>query len=314
MSPNFWGVTMGRDRNRKGHDTSRDSGQFVAMPCVVLDSAAYLNLSHPAKALLMEIARQCNFDNNGRLLASRAYLSKRGWKSADTITRALRELIEAKLIHQTVQGHRPNKASWYAVTWRTLDRLPGYDAGAAACFERGAYAKQGIVKNAKLRPSAGTETPKIGPPDGPERVPPRPPDGPIKAILSTSPSPPDGHHLDKPSVDTGLRVFTEPGNYKRLSQPNDGRGWLPAGLFEREAVPASLTRKATKQLGKVVRGVNDVHAIQAGRAAGLTLEQLTGWAEPEKVAQALAAGSRPWLDLWTLPTTPQRQQLDKARI
>jgi hypothetical protein len=304
---------MGRDRKRKGHDTSRDSGPFVAMPCVVLDSAAYLNLSHPAKALLMEIARQCNSDNNGRLLASRAYLSKRGWNSADTITRALKELIAAKLVHQTVQGHRPNKASWYALTWRTLDRLPGYDAGAAECFDRGSYAKRPL-KNASLKPPDGLERSKIGPPDGPERVLPSPPDGPIKAILSTSPSPPDGHHLDKPSPGTGLRVFTEPGNYKRLSQPNDGRGWLPAGLFEREAAPASLTRKATKQLGKVARGVNDVHAIQAGRAAGLTLEQLTGWAEPEKVAQALAAGRRPWLDLWTLPTTPQRQQLDKARI
>jgi hypothetical protein len=262
---------MGRDRNRKGHDTSRDSGQFVAMPYVVLDSAAYLNLSHPAKALLMEIARQCNRDNNGRLLASRAYLAKRGWKSADTITRAVRELMDAKLIHQTVQGHRPNKASWYAVTWRILDRIPGYDAGAAACFERGSYAKHTLIKNAKLRPLAGPETPKTGPPDGPEGLSPSPPDGPIKAFLSTSPSPPDGHHLDKPSIDTGFRVFAELGNYKRLTCPNDGRGWLPAGLIERETVPASLTRKATNQLNKMARAVSDVHAIQARRAAGLTL-------------------------------------------
>jgi hypothetical protein len=76
---------MGRDRNRKGHDTSRDSGPFVALPFVVLDSRAYLSLSHPAKALLLEIARQYVRDNNGRLLASRVFLAKRGWKSADTI-------------------------------------------------------------------------------------------------------------------------------------------------------------------------------------------------------------------------------------
>ncbi len=219
----------------------------------------------------MEIARQCKLDNNGRLLASRAYLAKRGWKSADTITRAVRELIDANLIHQTVQGHRPNKASWFALTWRTLDRLPGYDAGAAECFQRGSYAKQAPFKNTKLRPPAGQETPKTRPPAGPERVPPRPPNGPIKAIVTTSPSPPDGHHLDKPSVDDGFRVFAELGNYKRLTCPNDGRGWLPAGLIEREAVPASLTRKATNQLDTMARAVSDVHAIQARRAAGLTL-------------------------------------------
>jgi hypothetical protein len=192
---------MGRDYSKKRIDTSRDSGGFVAMPWTVLDSPAYLGLSHPAKALMWEIARQYVRDNNGRLLASRAYLKKRGWNSADTIARALKELIAAKLVHQTVQGHRPNKASWYAVTWRTLDRMPGYDAGAANTFERGAYAKRPL-KNASLKPPDGLERSKIGPPDGLDGVSPRPPDGPIKPLLSKPPRPPDGHHLDKPSAAT----------------------------------------------------------------------------------------------------------------
>jgi len=184
---------------QKRIDTSRDSGGFVAMPWVVLDSPAFMGLSHPAKALLFEIARQYVRDNNGRLLASRAYLKKRGWNSADTIARALKELIAAKLIHQTVMGHFPKTAGWYAVTWRTLDRLPGYDAGAVNTFERGAYAKRPL-KNASLKPPDGLERSKIRPPDGPDRVSPRPPDGPIKGVLTTSPRPPDGHHLDKPST------------------------------------------------------------------------------------------------------------------
>ncbi|CAM5787208.1 helix-turn-helix domain-containing protein [Ottowia pentelensis] len=131
---------MGRDKRNKG-DSSRVAGGFCAMPWDVLDSAAYQALSHPARSLLMELARQYVRDNNGRLLASQAYLAKRGWKSSDTITRAKRELIDAGFIYETVKGHRPNKASWYAITWYTLDRLPGYDMGAVEGFQHGAYRK-----------------------------------------------------------------------------------------------------------------------------------------------------------------------------
>lgn len=290
---------MGRDRRTKGQDTSRDSGPFIALPWQVTDSPAYIGLSHPAKALLVEIARQFVRDNNGRLLASRAYLSKRGWKSVDTITRALRELIAARLIHQTVMGHFPKTASWYAVTWRTLDRLPGFDAGAADSFERGAYAKQ-PVKNARLRPPDGQERGRIAPPDGQGGKVLGPPDGAMKGVFGTSPRPPDGHHLDKPSTGAGFGVNNEPGNYKRLTMATDSCDWLPAGLVDREAVPQAVTRKAAKYLASLPRGAHDAHVIQAGRGAGLTIEQLSAWADPQTVAQALAGGSRPWRDLWTL--------------
>ena len=80
---------MGRDRRNRGQDTSRMGGGFIALPWQVVDSPAYMGLSYPAKALLIEIDRQYVKDNNGRLLASRAYLLKRGWKSQDVISRAL---------------------------------------------------------------------------------------------------------------------------------------------------------------------------------------------------------------------------------
>lgn len=131
---------VGIDRNsRRKVDSGRDGGGFVALPWSVLDSAAYTSLSHPARGLLLEIARQFVRDNNGRLLASAAYLETRGWKSRDVITRAKRELLEAGLIFETVKGHRPNKASWYAVTWRTLNKSPAFDPGAAAAFVQGEY-------------------------------------------------------------------------------------------------------------------------------------------------------------------------------
>jgi hypothetical protein len=294
---------MGRERRTKGRDPSRDSGPFIALPWQVTDSPAYIGLSHPAKALLVDIARQFVRDNNGRLLASRAYLGKRGWKSADTISRAVKELIAARLIHQTVMGHFPKTASWYAVTWRTLDRLPGFDAGAADSFERGAYAKHPI-KNARLRPPDGQERGHIAPPDGQGRKVQGPPDGPIKGLLTSSPRPPDGHHLDKPSTGDGFGVNNEPGNYKRLTMATDSGDWLPDGLVGRESVPQAVTRKAAKYLANLPRGAHDAQVIQAGRGAGLTIEQLSAWADPQTVAQALAGGTRPWRDLWTVTITP----------
>lgn len=182
-----------RNSGRRG-DSGRDSGGFVALPWSVLDSPAYAALSHPARSLLLEIARQFVRDNNGRLLASSAYLAKRGWKSTDVITRAKRELLAAGFIHETVMGHRPNKASWYAVTWRTLDRLPGYDEGAAQTFVRGAY------QNAGLRPSHGVEGRAIGPSHGLEKGRPTPSHGAIRPILKVLSTPSHGHHLEKPSA------------------------------------------------------------------------------------------------------------------
>ncbi len=188
-------VANGRNSRPRG-DSGRDSGGFVALPWSVLDCPAYARLSHPARSLMFELARQFVRDNNGRLLASAAYLSKRGWKSADVITRAKRELIAAGFIHETVMGHRPNKASWYAVTWRTLDKLPGYDAGAAECFHRGAY------QNATLRPSHGVERPVIAPSHGVGIAPPTPSHGAIRPVLVTRSTPSHGNHLEKPSPAT----------------------------------------------------------------------------------------------------------------
>jgi hypothetical protein len=136
------------------------------MPWSVLDSPAYLTLSVHAKALLMEVARQHHKDNNGKLLLSRAYLVLRNWKSSDMIMKAKRELLEAGLIFETVKGARPNRASWYAVTWRALDRNPDFDAGAANVFERSAYLKVVPIKNASIRPPHGTGKPPIAPPHG----------------------------------------------------------------------------------------------------------------------------------------------------
>lgn len=209
---------MGYKKRGHGIDHSREKGSFIAMPCRVLDSPAYQRLPHPARALLFEIDRQYMGKNNGQLLASAAYLGPRGWNSNDVITRALKQLTDAKLIHQTVKGHRPNKASWYAVTWRQIDAHPDYDPGARETFRRGAYAdgeplktgrgtvdraerrqalyKKWPLKNATLKPSEGVEGISIAPSGGVEAHPPAPSGGAVNGTFRDSPTPSGGDHLE----------------------------------------------------------------------------------------------------------------------
>ncbi len=227
-------MANGRNTTRKGRDTGRDQGGFIALPWSVMDCPAYAHLSHPAKSLLMEVARQFVRDNNGRMLLSRVQMATRGWKSMDMLTKCKAELLNAGFIFQTVQGHRPNKASWYAVTWRALDKIPGYDAGTEQLFKRGAYQHMPI-KNAPLIPPHGTERASIAPPHGTEAMPTVPPNGTIKAVLAPLSVPPDGHHLDMPSPAFNCKH----GIYKLLTTKPTSGG-LP---FSRGAIEAPLTTK-----------------------------------------------------------------------
>lgn len=116
-----------------------DGTRFVLLPFTVLESQAYLSLTGQQIRLLIDIAHQYKGDNNGRLLAAWAYLSnQRGWKSQTTISLGLQVLMERGLIFRTRQGQRPNKTSWYALTWQPLDHHKGMDVGGQA-LPRGAY-------------------------------------------------------------------------------------------------------------------------------------------------------------------------------
>lgn len=203
-----------RDRRQKG-DSGRMAGGFAAMPWAVLDCPAFARLSHPARALLLEMARQFVRNNNGRLLCSMAYLRERGWKSADVVHRAKSELLAGGFIHETCKGHRPNKASWYAVTWQALDRLPGYDDGTAESFRRGAFmageplpppkpTREDLYarwrKNAPFSPSHGIGAAPIAPSPGIGEAPPVPSHGTMTATFGPRSIPSHGNHLEMPSA------------------------------------------------------------------------------------------------------------------
>lgn len=196
-------------RKGKKNPKDRDGSRFAAIPHCVLESNAYLALSHPARSLLLEVAMQLVADNNGRLLLSRAYLAGRGWKSADVIQRAKKELLDGGFIFETVKGCRPNKASWYAVTWRSLSRHPDYDPGAVGGFPRSAYLLAGGAKSAALIPPHGTERRFIGPAHGTGSPSPVPSHGPMEGVSAPSLVPSGGHHLEMPSTRSGRGLNTE---------------------------------------------------------------------------------------------------------
>jgi len=171
-----------------------DGSRFLAVPHQVLQSEAYLSLSHPAKVLLIEIAMQFAGNNNGQLRAGRKFLASRGWSSNDTITNARNQLMDRDLIFQTVIGHRPNKASWFAVTWYPIDPHTKYDSGAQRGFERSAYKKY-QNKNGCCVPQYGHLKHPTTPSDGHREKSLVPPDGSVPTNLTDYLVPSNGHHL-----------------------------------------------------------------------------------------------------------------------
>lgn len=197
-------MAIDRDARRSRSGSTRDSGRFILIPCSVFECPAYMRLSANARCLLLEVALQYHGSDNGRLLLSRAHLSKRGWTSSDMITKGKRELLAAGFIFETVMGHRPNKASWYAVTWCSLDKLNGFDPGAASTFERSAYRKntQAILptKNASLRPPHGALSAVIAPRDGTSGSASVPRGGAVYPLEGIHSVPPRGHPIEGPSA------------------------------------------------------------------------------------------------------------------
>ena len=134
-------------------------GAILVIPHCVLNSEAYLTLSGRAVRLLFDVAMQYNTSNNGALLASWRYMKeKRGWTSSDALNKAKRELIDHALLVETVKGQRPNKASWYGLTWYALDDIRGLEI-VTSSWPRGAYLRwqqEASQKPDRTPPPAGT--------------------------------------------------------------------------------------------------------------------------------------------------------------
>ena len=86
----------------------------------LMELPEYIQLKPMSKILLTDLLFQYNGVNNGDFCRALSFMKKRGWSSNDTITRAIKELIEAEFIILTRQGGR-NMCSLYGVTWEPID-------------------------------------------------------------------------------------------------------------------------------------------------------------------------------------------------
>ena len=98
----------------------KEAGNFLRIPSVVLDSPNFRALSHKSKALILDIGARYNGFNNGDLAAPWSWMKTRGWKSKDTLHRALVELQHFGMIELTRQGGLLGP-SLYAFTWMAID-------------------------------------------------------------------------------------------------------------------------------------------------------------------------------------------------
>jgi len=200
---------------RKNVGADRDGTTFLSLPTVLIDSDGYRALSHTARSLLVDVGRQYNRTNNGKLVITARWYKPMGWTSADVVSRAKNELLQAGILFETRRGARPNRASWYALTFFGLDVESGLDVSPSQ-FKRGAYirpdpalaAKRDAARRTRrqpikaLSPSHGTARKAIAPSHGTETRTPVPSGGAMRPPLPSPPIPCYGNYLELPSEGT----------------------------------------------------------------------------------------------------------------
>lgn len=111
------------------HQKRSASGRgFIAIPHVVMESDDYRRLPPYAVKLLNAMVFQYRGKNNGDLTAAYKVMRNWGFVSKDTLSRAIKDLISAKLIVRTREGQFSNPGggcALYALTWHAIDECPG---------------------------------------------------------------------------------------------------------------------------------------------------------------------------------------------
>lgn len=106
----------------------KSGGQYLALPRAVSTSDSFRNLSGSATKTLLMIATQYNGSNNGDFQATHGLAKQWGIGSEQTLSKALHELQETRLIIKSREGVFMNpgrKCSLYAVTWQAIDHCSG---------------------------------------------------------------------------------------------------------------------------------------------------------------------------------------------
>jgi hypothetical protein len=116
---------MARSSKRwKEATAKRERGGFVPLPFAVIRSKSFADLSAHAVKLLCDLLAQYRGDNNGDLCASWTLMYARGWKSRDTLRKAILELLHYEWIVIARQGGR-HQATLYGITFYAIDYCGG---------------------------------------------------------------------------------------------------------------------------------------------------------------------------------------------
>jgi hypothetical protein len=298
-----------------------ERGHHIRVYSEVYDSPAYKALTPHDVMAYLALLRDLKGTNNGDLSLTLTKAKERGISHHTTLARSLRALCAVGLICLTRKGGSQRGGqrlpSLYAVTdvdvyemrhkqvearkadfsWRKVTTV---EHGRSLIEQAEANTKKGA---SKLKTQGHKLTSTGTPAD----------------VIRPLNRPPGDTWQDRPGH--AVTLGKSPENLASMRVSGDFLGdadfashrtpdvspihiATPSGEIEgdsdREAVPQAVTRKAAKYLANLPRGAHDVVAIQAGRGAGLSLEQLSACADSQTVARALAGGSRPWRDLWTL--------------
>jgi hypothetical protein len=103
-------------------------GRFIQIPHSVLSHPDYQSLGGNSVKLLNALAYQYNGRNNGNLSAAWGLMRNAGFKSKDTITKAVRQLVSHQIIVKTRDGKFQNPNSCcdlYALCWNRIDPCEG---------------------------------------------------------------------------------------------------------------------------------------------------------------------------------------------
>ena len=135
---------------------------YIAIPHMVMDSDDYRNLPPNAVKLLNALIYQYRGKNNGDLTAAFSYMQGFGFKSKETLTRAIKQLLEAKLIIRTRLGWFTNpggRCALYALTWLPINECKGkrLEVGPTST----PYRKFSMEQNKKPSPVSGTGTTRL---------------------------------------------------------------------------------------------------------------------------------------------------------
>jgi len=201
---------------RKKPPREMGPGAYCALPFCVLDGNAYRGLSHPARALLIEVLRQHNGSNNGKMQLASGYLRKRGWPSADVNQRAKSELLESGLVIKTKLGGLNSGPDLWALTWLPITNYVGLTEVASASYQPGKWRLSDPMPTIEKRVAPSVSRNSAVPSPGIAKSSTVPSNGTKTGIFEESTVPSNGNNVFMPVPGTKTRVV---GKSRPRSEP-----------------------------------------------------------------------------------------------